>query len=51
MVEKVIVSIVSFLLFTYMFIFKLIKKNDTTYVTILVIQAIRDTIKLYTNNI
>ena len=40
MIEKIIVSVVAFLFFTYVFIFKLIKRNDTTYFTILIIQAI-----------
>lgn len=40
MVGKIIFTVVSFLLFSYIFLFKLIRKNDTTYITILLIQAI-----------
>ena len=40
MIEKIIFSLISFLLFVYIFIFKLIKKNDTTYLFVLVSQAI-----------
>lgn len=40
MVEKILFSLVSLLLFLYIFVFKLIKKNDTTYLVILVSQAI-----------
>ena len=40
MIEKIIISTICFLLFVYIFIFKLIKKNDTTYLIILIMQAI-----------
>ena len=40
MVLKILYSIITFLLFAYVFLFKLIKKNDTMYVTILVLQAL-----------
>lgn len=40
MVEKILFSMVALLLFLYVFAFKLIKKNDTTYLVILVAQAI-----------
>lgn len=40
MVERIIFSLVSFLLFAYIFLFKMMKKNDTTYLAILVCQAI-----------
>lgn len=40
MVERIIFSLVSFLLFAYIFLFKMMKKNDTTYLTILLFQAI-----------
>ncbi|MBO4816109.1 MAG: hypothetical protein J5507_04220 [Clostridia bacterium] len=40
MIGKIILSVICFLLFTYVFIFKLIKKNDTTYLAILIMQAI-----------
>ena len=40
MIERIIFSLIAFLLFAYVFIFKLIRKNDTTYLFILVSQAI-----------
>ena len=40
MIEQIIFSLISLLLFFYIFIFKLIKKNDTTYLVILITQAI-----------
>lgn len=40
MIEKIIVTLVSFILFVYIFIFKLVKKNDTNYLIILGIEAI-----------
>lgn len=40
MIEKIIFSILAFILFTYIFLFKLIKRNDTNYLIILVSQAI-----------
>lgn len=40
MFGKIIFSLLSFLIFIYIFIFKLIKKNDTTYLILLGIQAI-----------
>lgn len=40
MIEKIIVTLVSFILFIYVFIFKMIKKNDTNYIIILGIEAI-----------
>lgn len=40
MIEKILFSLISLLLFLYVFAFKLIKKNDTTYLVILVVQAI-----------
>ncbi len=40
MLEKILVTLVSFILFIYIFFFKMIKKNDTNYIIILVIQAI-----------
>ena len=39
MILKILITLVSFILFIYMFYFKLIKKNDTNYVIILGIQA------------
>ena len=40
MIGKIIFSLISFLLFVYVFIFKLIKKNDTTYLFVLISEAI-----------
>lgn len=40
MIEKIIFSIISFILFAYIFLFKLVKKNDTSYLIILSLQAI-----------
>ena len=40
MIGKIIFSLIAFVLFTYIFIFKLIKKNDTTYLAIIISQAI-----------
>ncbi len=40
MIEKIIFTTLSFLLFAYVFLFKLIKKNDTMYISILILQAI-----------
>lgn len=40
MLEKIIFSVISFVIFAYVFIFKLIKKNDTTYLVILIGQAL-----------
>lgn len=40
MIEKIIVTLVSFILFIYVFFFKMIKKNDTNYLIILGIEAI-----------
>ena len=39
MIEKIVISVICFLLFIYVFIFKLIKKNDTTYLAILILQT------------
>ena len=40
MIEKILFSLIAFLLFAYIFIFKLIRKNDTTYLFILISQAV-----------
>jgi len=40
MIEKILFSLIAFLLFVYVFIFKLIKKNDTTYLIILISEAV-----------
>lgn len=40
MIGKIIFSLIAFLLFAYVFIFKLVKKNDTTYLAVLISQAI-----------
>lgn len=39
MIDKIIVTLVSFILFVYIFLFKMIKKNDTSYLIILGIEA------------
>ena len=40
MIGKILFSLVAFLLFIYIFIVKLIKKNDTTYLIIMICQAV-----------
>lgn len=40
MIEKIIFSMAAFILFTYVFLFKLIKRNDTNYLIILIAQAL-----------
>lgn len=40
MIEKIIITLVSFILFVYVFFFKMIKKNDTNYLIILGIEAV-----------
>ena len=40
MIGKIIFSLISFLFFVYIFIFKLIKKNDTTYLFVIISQAL-----------
>lgn len=40
MIEKILFSLIAFLLFAYIFIFKLIRKNDTAYLFILISQAV-----------
>ena len=40
MIERIIFTLVSFLLFAYIFLFKMMKKNDTTYLVLLLFQAI-----------
>jgi len=46
LIEQLIFIIIAFALFVYMF-FQLIKKNDTKYVPILAIQAIRNSNRFY----
>ncbi len=46
-VEQLIFIILAFALFVYMF-YQLIKKNDTKYVPVLAIQALRNRNRLYT---
>lgn len=46
LIEQLIFIIVAFALFVYMF-YQLIKKNDTKYVPILAIQAMRNSNRLY----
>ena len=40
MLEKILVTLISFILFSYMFFFKMFKKNDSNYIVFLVIEAI-----------
>lgn len=40
MIGKIILTLTSFILFVYILLFKMIKKNDTTYLVILILQAI-----------
>lgn len=40
MVEKIIITLISFILFIYIFFFKMFKKNDTNYIAILIVQAV-----------
>ena len=46
LVETVIFSVIAFALFVYIF-YRLIKENDTKYVTILAIEALRNSNKIY----
>ena len=46
LVETLIFSVIAFALFVYIF-FRLIKENDTKYVTILAIEALRNSNKIY----
>ena len=43
-IEQLIFTVISFAIFVYMF-FRMIKNNDTSYVAILVIEAIRNSTK------
>ncbi len=40
MIEKIIFTLISFLLFVYIFLFKLIKRNDTMYLVVIISQAV-----------
>lgn len=40
MVGKIILTVTSFVLFVYILLFKMIKKNDTTYIAILAMQSV-----------
>ncbi|MDO5555608.1 MAG: tetratricopeptide repeat protein [Clostridia bacterium] len=40
MIEKILFSLLAFLLFVYIFTFRLIKKNDTIYLVVLISQAV-----------
>jgi len=40
MIEKIVFTVVAFVLFVYILLLKMIRKNDTTYLIILGIQAI-----------
>ena len=44
LLEQLIFTLISFAIFVYMF-FRMIKNNDTSYVAILVIEAIRNSTK------
>lgn len=46
LVETLIFSVIAFALFVYIF-YRLIKENDTKYVTILAIEALRNSNKIY----
>ena len=46
LVETLIFSVIAFALFVYIF-YRLIKENDTKYVTILEIEALRNSNKIY----
>lgn len=49
-VEQLIFTIISFAIFVYIF-FRMIKNNDTTYVFILVLEAVRNSTKLWRSTI
>ena len=40
MFGQIIFTLVAFILFIYVLLFKAIKKNDTTYLTVLILEAI-----------
>ena len=40
MIKQILFTVIAFVLFVYILLFKMIKKNDTTYLTILGIEAI-----------
>ena len=46
LVETLIFSVIAFALFVYIF-YRLITENDTKYVTILAIEALRNSNKIY----
>ena len=46
LVETLIFSVIAFALFVYIF-YRLIKENDTKYVTKLAIEALRNSNKIY----
>ena len=46
LVETLIFSVIAFALFVYIF-YRLIKENDSKYVTILAIEALRNSNKIY----
>lgn len=48
LIEQLIFIIIAFALFVYTF-YQLIKKNDTKYVPILAVEAIRNSNKIYTS--
>lgn len=40
MIEKIVFSLIAFVLFVYIFLFKMIRKNDTSYLIIVLTQAL-----------
>ena len=40
MIEKILFNVIAFSLFTIIFLLKLVKKNDTTYLTVIIAEAI-----------
>lgn len=46
LIEKIVFNIIAFSLFIYI-LFKMIKKNDTSYLSLLLIQAVRNSFKFY----
>jgi len=40
MIADITLTVVAFVLFVYILLFKMIKKNDTTYLIVLILQAI-----------
>lgn len=51
MIAKILINLIAFVLFAYIFLFKMIKKNDTNYITVLIIQALGILISLLQTSI